>query len=44
MLEVTSSDQQVVSKKSGSGDDSKDEGNDLSPEPPGAFAVLPGKD
>ncbi|XP_065897361.1 phosphatidylinositol 5-phosphate 4-kinase type-2 alpha-like [Dysidea avara] len=42
MLEVTSSDQQVVSKKSGSGDDSKDEGNDLSPEPPGAFAVLPG--
>jgi len=39
-----SSDQQVTSKKSESRDEPKDEGNDLSPEPPGAVAVLPGKE
>ena len=40
----TSSDQQVASKKSESRDESKDEGHDLSPEPPGAVAVLPGEE
>jgi len=42
----TSSDQQVAAttKKSLSRDESKDEGSDLSPEPQGAVAVLPGKE
>lgn len=47
-ISETSSDQQVASKKSESRDESKDESKDesrdLSPEPPGAVAVLPGKE